>query len=321
MNQDVFLQSQNLIYKAAYLYFIENRSQTQIAKEINVSTATVSRLLKLAQEQELVHIHIDQNIDSAIRLEQKLKELLPLKDIIVAPNFSDRSPFDAVALECARYLQTKITPNTTLGISFGHTFVRALRYMNPCRKTNARYVMMHGILSAPDYEDQLQQALYILKNYMGGTSYVLTADAFIVNEQIWRYSMSKKNTKEVLGLYDELTMSIGSIGNAPISESNLITEHSIQHPEILDYLKQDPSILSEFCMRFYDQKGMECTTPFSQWTMAIGSEQYKRIPLKIIVASGLKKLPTLQAVMKGGMADVLIIDQNLAQALLNACTS
>ncbi len=315
MNQNVFLQSQNLIYRATYFYYVKNYNQTQIAKELNVSTATVSRLLKQATEQELVHIHIDGSVDRFAQLEQVLKKLLPLQDIIVAPDTHELSPFDSVALECARYLQSHINPDTILGISFGRTFIKALQFMNPCRKTDARYVMMHGVLPPAGYEDDLEQALYIFKNYMGGSSYVLKADAFITNEHVYAHAMSQKNSIEIFNLYPKLTMSIGSIGNAPVSESTLILE-SIDSPEILDYIKQDPSILSEFCMRFYDQDGNECVTPFSQWTMAISAEQYKRFPLKIIVASGLKKLPTLKAIIRGGMADVLIIDQELAQSLL-----
>ena len=45
---DKFDQSTFLVLKAAYLYYISEKPQNQIAEELGISITTVSRLLKRA---------------------------------------------------------------------------------------------------------------------------------------------------------------------------------------------------------------------------------------------------------------------------------
>ena len=50
MTAEMYNQSVFLVLKAAYLYYIDNKSQNEIAKQLKISVATVSRLLKRAKK-------------------------------------------------------------------------------------------------------------------------------------------------------------------------------------------------------------------------------------------------------------------------------
>ncbi len=52
------LLTRSMMHMAARLHYLDGHSQIEVAKRMEVSTATVSRLLGLAREEGIVHIHV-----------------------------------------------------------------------------------------------------------------------------------------------------------------------------------------------------------------------------------------------------------------------
>ena len=85
MRTDKFDQSTFLVLKAAYLYYISQKSQSQIAKELGISITTVSRLLKKAKEERIIEFVIRDPLVQCIEMEQKLEQVLGIKEVVIAP--------------------------------------------------------------------------------------------------------------------------------------------------------------------------------------------------------------------------------------------
>ena len=58
MTVDMYNQSAFLVIKIAYMYYIENYSQNEIAKALQISVTTVSRMLKKAKQERIVEFVI-----------------------------------------------------------------------------------------------------------------------------------------------------------------------------------------------------------------------------------------------------------------------
>ena len=54
MLDKVYEQSTNLIVKAAFYYYIEGMSQSEISELLGISVPTVSRILKKAKDKRIV---------------------------------------------------------------------------------------------------------------------------------------------------------------------------------------------------------------------------------------------------------------------------
>lgn len=128
MTVDMYNQSAFLVIKIAYMYYIENYSQNEIAKALQISVTTVSRMLKKAKQERIVEFVIRDPYVECISLEKELKETFGLKDVIIAPGLAveaedgnylgdEESAKKLVALEGARYLQRIIKKNDVLGIT------------------------------------------------------------------------------------------------------------------------------------------------------------------------------------------------------------
>lgn len=112
--------------KIAYQYYIDGRSQNEIAREINVNRATISRMLKEARDSNVVTIEIDYYDEKLLELESFLKNHFELKNVIIAS--TSRSPYDDESLyeEAAEYIQRIIKNGDNVGISWGKTISKVV---------------------------------------------------------------------------------------------------------------------------------------------------------------------------------------------------
>jgi DNA-binding transcriptional regulator LsrR (DeoR family) len=63
-----------LIVKVAQLYYEQDMTQAQIARELGIYRTTISRLLKRGREQGIVTIAINYDYNENLWLEQQLKQ-------------------------------------------------------------------------------------------------------------------------------------------------------------------------------------------------------------------------------------------------------
>lgn len=318
MDPRVFVQSRNLMFKATNLYYLNNYSQQMVARELNISVSTVSRLLAKSTQNGIVKIEIDPMVEEIIHLEDKLKRLLMIKDVIVAPSDS-HSPLNsrlAVALEGARYLQNIIDDDTKLGLGFGGTINQLIFYLNPCKKTNTSFVMLHGHLSTYEYQDDMKKAMQRISNVFGGHGYLLETDAYLTNQGAYDHAMKHRNVKDVFDLYEQLTISVCGLGALhPEKDSALLDPNTIECPEISKFLDKNIAC-GDIFLNFFDKNGQECKREDHVYNMSIPFDTYRKIPTKMIVVAGEKKADVVIAAKKGGLMDVLVVDKPLAEKII-----
>lgn len=318
MDSKVFMQSRNLMFKATYLYHVQRYSQRAIAHELKISVSTVSRLLSKAQSAGVVELRLDPLVEETVLLERELSRCLGIREVIVAPSKST-SPLNsrlAVALEGARYLQNAITDGSVLGMGFGGTIKNLVHYLNPCKKVNTNFVMLHGKLPTPVYQQDMEEAIACISNAFGGKRYMLDCDVYIPNEGAYQHVMSRFNTRQVMALYDRVTISVSGIGALnPVTDSFLVDPACTECPEITAFIEKRCAC-GDIFLNFFDENGAECYRNDNIHMMSISFAQYRKIATKILVVPGVKKIEALLAALRGGLADVLIIDIPLAAELL-----
>lgn len=313
MNSDVYRQSNWIVIKVAELFYLEGKSQKEIASLLNISESTTSRLIHRAKEEGIVHFIIRDPYMHCISLANALKEKFGLKDAVVVPTLSADggvgSPLTVkmmVACEGARYIQRILQPDDMLGIAWGGTIYHLIQYLNPCQKLNSRFVTLHGGY-APSTSLVSKIAMSV-----GGEHHALLCDNLFGTENIDRMK-NDESTRQIFGLFDQITVSLSGVGCLyPVAESPLV--QYLPQNEIEYILNKSP--YGDLMVRFFDKDGHECKSHLMDRTLAISFDTYKKIPLKIIVASGAHKSHTIRAILTGKLVDVLIVDNDLASGVL-----
>lgn len=322
---DKYHQSVSLVLKVAYLYYIENKPQNEIAGMLGISITTVSRLLTKAKEDKIVEFVIRDPYIECIRLEEKLRSRFHLKDIIIAPAVTSEDGIDSVmaeenakklvAMEGARYLQRVIKENDTLGITWGSTVYHMINYLNPSQKVKARFVTLHGSIACCENELDVRTLVSRMAKAFFGENYYLLTDALMSSREAAQIMKEEKNNQRVFEMFDQINISVSGIGSFYPIERSVLASPEFLSQEDLDALKSK-GVTGDIALRFFDHDGNECPTSLSDRMIAISMEQFKKIDCKISLVSGISKATTVLSALKGGLIDVLILDYRLAQEIL-----
>ena len=315
MDPEVYAPSACIASRAAELYFVEGASQREICDRLGVSVSTVSRLVNRAREESLVSIAIAEPYASCLRLERDLKAAYHLKEVLVPPNLSP-DPHEAnraVAIEGARLVQRLTTSKDTLGVAWGGTVRKVIHYLNPCRKIPASFVALHG--SIPCYGADLNPQSLVERMAMafGGRQRALDHPGLQPTEADVARLLAEPDVARLYDLYEGITISLASIGSFRPELASRLAYNYLAPDELQNLL--EAGVVGDLVLRFFDGAGQECDTDLSDRTLAIPFDQYRRIPFKLVVASGELKALTLHAALEGGLVDALVVDESLARAV------
>jgi DNA-binding transcriptional regulator LsrR (DeoR family) len=320
MQGEVFNQSTWVALKAADLYYKQNKSQKEISEILQVSTSTVSRLLKRAAKENIVSFVIQEPYAECLDLKRKLKSKYGLKEVIVVPPINDPEDKEAVkqtvALEGARYIQRIITPEDILGIAWGGTMYYLIQYLNPCRKTAASFVTLHGSLSCYDCELDVRTLVSRIAMAFGGKYHYLISEGLVASSQSIQMLLQEENIKRIFSLFNKITISASGIGSFYPEANSPLAQRQYLKPQEFEEL-QELGVYGDLMLRFFNKEGQECNSSLKDRTLAISLECYRRIPCKIVAASGVHKAHTIKAALKGELIDVLLVDYHLARAINN----
>lgn len=317
------MQSTNLILKAAYLYYYKGMLQQEIAEQLDISVSTVSRLLKKAKEQQIVHFAIDQDYLECIMLEESLQEKYGLKEVIVAPlpNHGENMRMEEikkiVGLEGARYLQRVVTDNDMVGVAYGETVWYVYNYLNPCQRRDVEFVTLHGYLYHEANRLDGSWLVPRIAKAFGGKYYVINYRGIQRNRKGVLNALNDGHVRRVFEQFPKITISISGVGMVhPENPTILLRGNylSQEHQEMI--LNADACC--DLMLRFLNRDGIECNTPMRSHVVGIPLESYKRIPNKVIVASDARKYEAVLALLRNRLVDTLILDQNLARSVYYA---
>lgn len=322
---DKYQHSVSLVLKVAYLYYIENKPQSEISSMLGISITTVSRLLAKAKEDKIVEFVIRDPYIECIHLEEEFKKKFGLQDVIITPGITSEEDVNTelakentkklVAMESARYLQRIIREGDVLGVTWGSTIYLMINYLNPSQKLDAKFVTLHGSIACCENELDVRTLVARMAKAFSGEKYYLLTDALMSSKEAVDIMLKERNNRQVFEMFDKINISISGIGSFyPVTESVLASPDFMSSSDLSSLLAEH--VAGDIALRFFNQDGKECQTSLSERMIAISLEQFKKIKKKISVASGVSKANALYSALKGGLIDVLIIDYKLAEAVL-----
>lgn len=319
MDSEVYSQSTCVAARAAQMYYIEHATQRAIADQLGISVPTVSRLVNRARNEGLVRFSIPEPFASCLSLEKDIKDAFGLSDVLVAPCSDEDDPEArkrAVALEGARLVQRLTTPSDILGIAWGGTMYHLIQYLNPCRRVPASFLTMHGSISSCGAELNSATLVERMAMAFGGRRYAIEHAGLAASPDDLSTYWDDPDIARVGALYDKITVSVSGVGSVhPQLDSRLVRSQFVNDSEVKEIAAA--GAFGDMVLRFFDEDGNECDTSLAERTLGISLEQYREIPCKVVAANGAHKAHTVRALLRGRLADVLVVDEALAKAIMS----
>lgn len=317
MDAEVYSQSRCLASRAAQLYYLEGRPQSDIARNLGVSVASVSRLVHRARDEGLIQFAVAEPFASCLSLERDLAEVFGLPEVLVSPTIEGdpEATKKGVALEGARLVQRLTRPKDVLGIAWGGTMYHLIQYLNPCRRIPASFVTLHGSISCCGPELDAATLVGRIAMAFGGRRYTIEQHGLQESaEQVGELGLDER-IRAVQQLYDGITISVSGVGSLyPELDSRLVRSTYLNSSEISELVASGAH--GDLMLRFFDEDGEECDTSMRDRTLSIGFDQYRRIPRRLVAASGSEKARTIRAALRGQLVNLLVVDEELARQLV-----
>lgn len=203
MLSEVYNQSICLMNAAVYMHYVEKKPMHEIAKVLNISKSTVSRLVKRALDENVVQFEIAPDFYECSKLEKVIKQRYNLEDVLVVPVVSNRikdNPIEVkkmVALEGARYIQRNITDDDIIGLTWGGTMYHLIQYLNPCQKANAKVITMHGSIANCDEKLAVETLVQRAAMAFDGKNFSICKNGLFESLEEFKKMKSSENYKKI----------------------------------------------------------------------------------------------------------------------------
>lgn len=311
-------RSHDVLVAAARLYYLEDRSQGDIAKALGVSRSSVSRILTAAREQGIVEvrIHDPSGLARVPELEDGLCRAFGVASAIVVPRRRGESPVGAVAKAGARLLEDKVRGLATLGLSWGNTVDRLVDEVDlePINSALRICPLVGGLPS--DAGPAGNTSLELLAEKCGAKSYRFESPAVVETRQTWTALTRESTIQRAIERAAQVQAAVVGIGSYGVHNSRrVIGAMHLSEREAAELAGQGPA--GDICGRYYDLAGRTLGLPTSERVIGITLDQLRRVPEVIGFAGGVEKAPGVVGALRTGVLDSIIIDEDLASAVLN----
>lgn len=313
----MFMDEFELLSEIARLYYDNNMTQSEIAKQVHTSRSTVSRLLQEARDKRIVEITIHYPWDRSPQLEQQLLNKFNLKDIRVLETRGRQAEeaLRGVGVLAARYLESNITEHTILGMSWGRTVYSTVEMLKPGKNLPIKVVQLFGAAIPKSRVDGSDLVRRVASIY-GGEYYYIHAPLSVRSLEAKSVLIRDPHIKETLMLAEKADIILTGIGSLEPAYSPSRTWISYLSKEEISMIRKKGAV-GHICAYHFDKTGQVLDISHHQSIIGVDIELLKRVPLVVGVASGQEKANAVLGALNGRLINVLITDDTTAQLVLN----
>jgi DNA-binding transcriptional regulator LsrR (DeoR family) len=309
-------RNQAMLVRAATLYYLEGKSQAEVAAAIGLSRSNVSRVLADARRHGIVDIRINDPHGRATELEIAVEKKYHLRECRITPSASSEGRLQRVGALGAQWLVDNVPEEGQIALSWGST-VQAVVDEIPDVSAHPRLEVLPlvGGLSIVDSARDGNVLVRLLANKLGAKHRRLYAPAVVESLESREAFLREPSISGVLDASRKAQIALVGIGSVGAGASSAIIESmNLSAAESKAFAAS--GAIGDCCTRFFDARGELVESVVNDRVIAIDLPDLKGIPTVVGVAAGANKARSTHAALIGGLVDILICDTELAEAML-----
>lgn len=313
-------KSSSLLFEAARLYYLEDLTQAAIASRLGLSRPSVSRLLKEARAQGLVTISLNEQAAPKSPLEHRLADLYRVraKVVSVPEGASELVRLRSVAAVAARLLDSLLEPGTILGVAWGSTVTEVAQFLPKRPVAGMTVVQLNGAGNA--WQTGIPYSGAILGQISaayGARMVHFPVPAFFdyasTKEAMWK----ERSIKGVLAMQRQADIALFGVGAFGGSiPSHVYAGGYFEGSQLADLRAQ--KIVGDMCTIMLRQDGSWADLDLNRRSTGPSPSELARLGRRLCVAAGKHRAQALRAALTTGAISDLVLDQQLAELLLEA---
>ncbi len=301
--------------RIAHRYYVDGRTQEEIAGEFGLSRPKVQRLLERARWSGVVSIRIEAPPWLNLDLEAQLRETFRLSDVIVsAPRPDPEARREAVARSAAQYLERRLRNGMVLAVGHGRDTGAVPRFFRPPRRLSCTFVSAMGGSPRVDTPTNPNAICQALAEKCGGRAESLYAPAYVESAEMRDRLLEQEAVAHTLGVAGQASMALVGIGSVD-DGCTMVRSGCLSLPEIARLRSQ--GAVGDVLGNYVDAQGRVIAAPHSSRLVALSIDDLRRIETVVAVVSEAEKPLAILGALRAGVVDVLIVDQANARTVLD----
>jgi DNA-binding transcriptional regulator LsrR (DeoR family) len=296
------------------LHYCHGLSQTEIAETLGLSKMTISRSIKRAFEQGIIHVRIEDPFPQDRQTTELLHHLFPDVDVLVVRDSSPESISGAFAYRFG----LEVSHGTTIGVGIGTTVAGFAKQLTPMHIGGASVVQLIGGLPEAGYANPFT-ILNEIAGKLSATGIYYSTNALVETRQRRDAVLQTgADSQAAPALWSSLDYAIFGVGRIARSNPRALLLHPglVTEAEIEELLSS--SAVADVLGHAFDEHGNGVFTSIADRLASIPTEALRRVPRRIALAGGAAKSSAVLAALRSGLVTELVTDRTCADGVLSA---
>ncbi|WP_057491512.1 sugar-binding transcriptional regulator [Streptococcus orisasini] len=312
------LNQKQLLVKIAEKYYLENKTQSQISKELGIHRTTISRLLKQSREEGIVEIKINYDTAGNYNIEKKLESAVGLHKAIVVSTSADMTRTQKnilLAQALGKYLETLLHDNMSIGFSWGETLSAVVNHMPTLNLSNIVCVPMIGGPSGKLTSDyHVNTITYQAAKKLKGRALLIDSPAIPETKLLAKELLKNDFNKELINLWGNLDVIITGIGSILLNQNKAWQD--FYGEAIIEMIKKE-DVVGDVVSRFYNIEGDHIESELDERIIGITLAKLRKCAYRIGVAESSEKVSAIIGALRGRYINVLVTSDETAKEILD----
>jgi DNA-binding transcriptional regulator LsrR (DeoR family) len=305
-------RSERLRQRAAWMYFVEEMTQSAIAEVLGVGRVTVVRMLAEAKALGEVRIALSRGDAELGALEAGLCKLHGFSEAIVAPlSSASADPTAPIGAALGDHVSALLRNDMKIGLGWGRTLNRSLEYLQERSLRGLNIVSLVGGVThfARDNPAEFPSAF---AHAFNADCYLIPAPALVDSPATKAALIERCGLGAVYDFartLDAVVVSVGSLEpEATVARFALIGE--AERKALREY-----GGVGEMLCNVFDREGGIVDHPLNERVMSVPLEAVRAAPIRVLAAGGEHKLAAIGGAIKLLKPTTLVTDLMTARKL------
>jgi DNA-binding transcriptional regulator LsrR (DeoR family) len=293
-------------------YFLEGRTKSQIADEFSISRFKVARLIEWAREVGIARVEITTPASLDAELSLRLERRFGLESAMVLSGGPVPAPSAPAHLgpAAAAYVAEILEADDVLGVGWGKTIdaaATALPNLPACP-----VVQLIGVTSSGTIAVNSSDIVRRVAVKTGGQAYQLHAPFLVSDAKVAQALRHEPLIASTIAMFGRVTKAVLGVGSWDPAESGYISSLPRADRENLRQL----GVAADFCALLLDADGAPVDPGLESRTIAMTAAEIRKVPTVMAAAGGQAKARAILAVLRSGLASVMVTDAAAAAEVL-----
>ncbi|MFD1987388.1 sugar-binding transcriptional regulator [Mesorhizobium newzealandense] len=308
-------RTDRLRIRAAWMYFVEQMTQNEIADVLGVGRVTIVRMLADARSRNEVKISIESELSEIVRLERALEKTFGLQQALVAPlSTPDADPVPAISAKTGSFLSDTMKSGMRVGVGWGRTLFSSLPFISAKSLSDFKVISLLGGVGVVRRFNPAEFAWRFAQIFQGD-GYLIPTPAVVDSVETKIALVERCGLQEVFemaNVLDAVLLSVGGIASATTFSRGGFLKEADREALLAR------GAVGDLLFHFFDRNGDLVDHPVNSHVMSVDVDRLRKAPIRILTSGGAEKTEALLGAMTLIAPTILITDEESARRMLEA---